>query len=60
MTRDPICGMNIDESAAAGRSEYQGRTYFFCSSACKTKFDQNPQQYAGRSSAEPGRGEVRK
>lgn len=46
---DPICGMQIDESKAAGQSEHQGQTYYFCSPGCKRKFDENPDQYAGQS-----------
>jgi YHS domain-containing protein len=46
MVKDPICNMTIDENSAAGKSEYNGKTYYFCSPGCKTKFDQNPQQYA--------------
>jgi YHS domain-containing protein len=37
--------MTIDENRAAGKSEYQGKTYYFCATGCKTKFDANPQQY---------------
>ena len=29
--QDPVCGMAVDPSKAAGRSEYHGKTYFFCS-----------------------------
>jgi YHS domain-containing protein len=46
MARDPVCGMNVNEQQAAGKSEYQGQTYYFCSSNCKQQFDQNPQRYA--------------
>jgi YHS domain-containing protein len=46
MAIDPVCHMNVDEKSAAGKSEYQGKTYYFCALACKTKFDQNPQIYA--------------
>jgi Cu+-exporting ATPase len=45
MVTDPVCKMTIDEHKAAGKSEYQGRTYYFCAVGCKTKFDANPQQY---------------
>jgi Cu+-exporting ATPase len=45
----PICGMQVDEKNAAGQSNYQGQDYYFCSSGCKSKFDQDPQQYAGKS-----------
>jgi YHS domain-containing protein len=47
--KDPVCGMRVDEQSAAGQSQYQGQTYYFCSQGCKQKFDQNPQQYASGS-----------
>jgi YHS domain-containing protein len=45
MVTDPVCKMQIEEGKAAGKSEYNGRTYYFCAQSCKTKFDANPQQY---------------
>ncbi len=30
MVKDPVCGMEIDPKEAAGKSEYQGQTYYFC------------------------------
>ncbi|HJU04712.1 MAG TPA: YHS domain-containing protein [Nitrospiraceae bacterium] len=48
MEKDVICGMQVDPQKAAGQSEHQGRTYYFCSMGCKRKFDQNPAQYAGK------------
>ena len=41
MATDPVCGMKVDEPRAAGSSEYQNQTYYFCSTGCKQKFDQN-------------------
>jgi len=48
MHKDPVCGMTVDEAKAKGKSEYQGRTYYFCAPGCKTKFDAKPEQYAGK------------
>ena len=45
MEKDVVCGMQVDPNKAAGTSEYGGRTFYFCSRACKAKFDANPQQY---------------
>ena len=45
MVKDVVCGMEIDPKQAAGQSEYQGKTYYFCVLGCKRKFDGNPQQY---------------
>ena len=46
MAEDPICGMKVDEKAARLKSEYKGKTYYFCSQMCKTSFDKNPAKYA--------------
>ena len=46
MERDVVCGMQVDPKTAAGTSEYDGKTYYFCAKSCKTKFDANPKQYA--------------
>ena len=42
MEIDPVCGMQVDPQKAAGTSEYQGKTYYFCSPACKERFDADP------------------
>ena len=45
MERDVVCGMQVDSAKAAGSSEYNGKTYYFCSNGCKTKFDAKPSQF---------------
>lgn len=45
MAVDPVCKMQVNEATAAGKSDYQGKTYYFCAVSCKTKFDQNPEKY---------------
>ena len=47
MTTDPVCGMTVDPADAAGKSEYKGEMFYFCSTVCKQKFDQNPDAYTG-------------
>ena len=54
--KDPVCGMEIETSTAAGRAEYKGQTYYFCASNCKERFDLNPEQYLGKSAATPKSG----
>jgi phosphatidylglycerol:prolipoprotein diacylglycerol transferase len=48
MERDVVCGMQVDPAKAAGTSEYNGKTYYFCAKACKTKFDADPAKYAAK------------
>ena len=45
--KDSVCGMTIDSGSAAASSEREGTTQYFCSAACKQKFDANPSAYAG-------------
>jgi Cu+-exporting ATPase len=47
---DPVCGMQVDTQQAAGTSEYEGTTYFFCSAGCKRQFDKDPQRYVEQQS----------
>lgn len=46
MAKDPICGMNVDEKTAKFKSEYKGKTYYFCSPGCKVSFEKNPGKFA--------------
>ena len=48
MEKDPVCGMLVKTDEAAGRSEYQGKHFFFCAASCKESFDRNPQRYVVR------------
>ena len=46
---DPVCGMKVtdlDQARADGlMTEYQGKTYWFCSADCKEQFERNPQGF---------------
>ena len=42
---DPVCGMTINPTAAADTSDYQGRTYYFCSKACADSFKADPAKF---------------
>ena len=36
-TKDPICGMTVDEATAL-HAERDGKTFYFCSDHCRQKF----------------------
>lgn len=60
--KDLVCGMEIDPATAAGKTEYMGQTYYFCSLGCKKSFDKEPEKYIGQlehggQSGHDGRGE---
>src|SRR5688572_2721601 len=43
--RDPVCGMKVDPATSPHRAEHDGRTFYFCSAGCRTKFTANPAAY---------------
>jgi len=47
VAKDPVCGMAVDEKKAKFKSDYKGKTYYFCAPTCKTTFDKNPAKFAG-------------
>lgn len=42
---DPVCGMTVDPNTAAGKYDYNGQTYIFCSLHCLEKFKAEPEKY---------------
>lgn len=47
MAKDPVCEMEVDPATAPFKTEYQGRTHYFCSKACQKEFEENPHAYTG-------------
>ena len=43
--RDTVCNMTIEDRDAAATSLHKGSKYYFCSPACKEKFDQTPESF---------------
>jgi xanthine dehydrogenase accessory factor len=44
--KDPVCGMTITVGAAKHKSDYDGKTIYFCCAGCKQKFDKQPDLFA--------------
>ncbi|HMO79529.1 MAG TPA: heavy metal translocating P-type ATPase [Pyrinomonadaceae bacterium] len=42
---DPVCGMSVASGTAAGKHDFDGETYYFCSTGCLNKFKQNPARF---------------
>jgi Cu+-exporting ATPase len=42
---DPVCGMTIDPSDAAGHLAYNGTTYYFCHQSCLDRFRAAPEDF---------------
>src|SRR2546426_2018893 len=41
--KDPVCGMSVDPAKAAGKVQYGGKTYYFCSARCAGRFSKKPE-----------------
>ena len=59
LEHDPVCGMDVDpKSPHTFTSQHNGKTWYFCSDACKKNFRANPGKYApGKPPGQEGRGE---
>jgi Cu+-exporting ATPase len=42
---DVVCGMKVNSERAADKTDFAGKTYYFCCAGCKKKFEMNPSQY---------------
>ena len=42
---DPVCGMTVAPETSAGKFDFEGETYYFCSTSCLNKFKQNPASF---------------
>jgi len=45
MTKDLVCGMDVNPATAGYSYSYNGETYYFCSAICEKRFQENPQKY---------------
>ncbi|MFQ5441593.1 MAG: heavy metal translocating P-type ATPase [Thermodesulfobacteriota bacterium] len=45
MAHDPVCGMDIKPEEAKAKSAFKGVEVYFCSTACKEKFDAGPASF---------------
>lgn len=45
IVQDVVCGMRLSASEAYDYTKYEGHTYYFCASGCKTKFVSNRAKY---------------
>ncbi|MBX3277510.1 MAG: heavy metal translocating P-type ATPase [Acidobacteria bacterium] len=45
---DPVCAMTVDTESAAARSDYKGKTYYFCHPNCARRFEADPESFLGQ------------
>jgi YHS domain-containing protein len=54
MAKDVVCGMEVDEPRAAKKSEYEGRSTYFCSPGCHQRFEAEPARCSDPRTAHQG------
>jgi YHS domain-containing protein len=55
----PVCGMEMEPDQVASETNYEGRSYYFCSDECRTKWDADPERYARETASSGMRGSSR-
>ncbi len=45
---DPVCGMTVTAARSGKSLEYDGSTYYFCSTGCRRAFENDPAAYVKR------------
>ncbi len=43
--KDPVCGMTVQPDVTPHNHAFEGKTYYFCSAGCRTKFIADPRKY---------------
>ncbi len=51
MTKDPVCGMKVDENRAEFQTQFAGKKYYFCSEECRQEFEAEPDGYVETAAA---------
>ncbi|HXV48902.1 MAG TPA: heavy metal-binding domain-containing protein, partial [Candidatus Binatia bacterium] len=52
---DPICDMTVEPATAAGKFDFDGEAYFFCSVHCQKLFQSDPAKYLAAAKARHGK-----
>lgn len=42
---DLVCGMRVEDENLRYTTEYDGKSYAFCSAECKRQFDDHPDRF---------------
>lgn len=51
---DPVCAMALTSERIAARVSLQGKTYYFCSERCKSRFQEHPERFSlGANAGQP-------
>ncbi len=51
--KDPVCGMTVDPAKCAGKSTFEGETYYFCGLSCLKKFETSPELFLKKAAPVP-------
>ena len=43
--KDVVCGMTVDTERSAAKEDFEGQTYYFCSTGCAARFRADPKKF---------------
>ncbi len=56
LVKDPVCGMQIRPDDAAATDVHEGRTFYFCNTACHDAFVRDPHRHGHPADDDAGHG----
>jgi len=48
MSKDTVCGAQVNEQRPGATATHDGQMFYFCCSHCKDEFLRNPQRYVAK------------
>ena len=52
MEIDPVCKMEVVPATAEWKSDYNGKTYYFCAPGCKRSFEKDTEKYLNQEASD--------
>jgi YHS domain-containing protein len=45
LAKDPVCGMEVDETTSNVKLKVDGKEVYFCCPICKSRFEKDPSKF---------------
>ena len=58
LVKDPVCGMRVDRHTTEHHTEHDGRTFYFCSAHCRSRFEAGPGEFVKAAASAPAEAAV--
>ncbi|MGD0943989.1 MAG: permease [Acidimicrobiales bacterium] len=51
---DPVCGMQVEVASAPASAVHDGKTFYFCSDRCRSRFEADPARFSSKAGSQEG------